>query len=193
MRRLTSRTSGRLSSRCSSWGCRGRSASTLKVLSSLLLLAVEVGETHDAPVAAVGRALAGEGERLLERGAAADGAVAAAAAVLELDVEDDPAGRGRGAGGGESGMRHVLQARRRAAARHRPGGGFPVVRENDGLGAPRRPGRRRHAAALRAPRPAEPRAAESHAHGWDHYLERLAGVAAGRDPGRDPWLDGDMS
>jgi uncharacterized protein YndB with AHSA1/START domain len=38
-----------------------------------------------------------------------------------------------------------------------------------------------------------PESAESHAHGWDHYLERLAGAAAGRNPGRDPWLDGDMS
>jgi uncharacterized protein YndB with AHSA1/START domain len=28
---------------------------------------------------------------------------------------------------------------------------------------------------------------ESHAHGWDHYMERLALVAAGRDPGPDPW------
>ncbi len=35
--------------------------------------------------------------------------------------------------------------------------------------------------------------AESHAHGWDHYLERLVVAAPGGDPGRDPWLDGDMS
>lgn len=35
--------------------------------------------------------------------------------------------------------------------------------------------------------------AASHAHGWDHYLGRLAEAAAGRDPGRDPWLDGEMS
>jgi uncharacterized protein YndB with AHSA1/START domain len=35
-------------------------------------------------------------------------------------------------------------------------------------------------------------AAESHAHGWDHYLERLVVAAAGGDPGRDPWLDGPM-
>jgi uncharacterized protein YndB with AHSA1/START domain len=35
-------------------------------------------------------------------------------------------------------------------------------------------------------------AAESHAHGWDHYLERLAVAACGDDPGRDPWLDGPM-
>jgi uncharacterized protein YndB with AHSA1/START domain len=36
-------------------------------------------------------------------------------------------------------------------------------------------------------------AAESHAHGWDHYLGRLAVAAAGGEPGRDPWLDGDVS
>jgi uncharacterized protein YndB with AHSA1/START domain len=36
-------------------------------------------------------------------------------------------------------------------------------------------------------------AADSHAHGWDHYLERLATAAAGGDPGRDPWIDGPMS
>ncbi len=35
-------------------------------------------------------------------------------------------------------------------------------------------------------------AATSHAHGWDHYLERLAVAAAGGDAGRDPWLDGPM-
>ena len=34
--------------------------------------------------------------------------------------------------------------------------------------------------------------AESHAHGWDHYLERLAVAGAGGDPGPDPWLTGDM-
>lgn len=28
---------------------------------------------------------------------------------------------------------------------------------------------------------------ESHAKGWAHYLDRLAVVAAGRDPGPDPW------
>lgn len=33
-------------------------------------------------------------------------------------------------------------------------------------------------------------AAESHAVGWDHYLERLVVAAGGGDPGRDPWLDG---
>jgi uncharacterized protein YndB with AHSA1/START domain len=35
--------------------------------------------------------------------------------------------------------------------------------------------------------------AESHAHGWDHYLERLVTAAAGGDPGPDPWISGDMS
>ena len=35
--------------------------------------------------------------------------------------------------------------------------------------------------------------AESHAHGWDHYLERLKVAGAGGDAGRDPWLDGQMS
>jgi hypothetical protein len=35
-------------------------------------------------------------------------------------------------------------------------------------------------------------AAGSHAHGWDHYLERLAVVAGGGDPGPDPWLSGQM-
>jgi uncharacterized protein YndB with AHSA1/START domain len=35
--------------------------------------------------------------------------------------------------------------------------------------------------------------AASHAHGWDHYLERLATVAAGGDPGVDPWLEGPMA
>ncbi len=30
-----------------------------------------------------------------------------------------------------------------------------------------------------------------HAHGWDHYLERLVVVAGGGDPGRDPWLESD--
>jgi uncharacterized protein YndB with AHSA1/START domain len=32
------------------------------------------------------------------------------------------------------------------------------------------------------------KSAESHAHGWDHYFERLAQVAAGEDPGPDPWV-----
>jgi hypothetical protein len=31
-------------------------------------------------------------------------------------------------------------------------------------------------------------AAASHAHGWGHYLGRLAAVAAGEDPGSDPWM-----
>jgi uncharacterized protein YndB with AHSA1/START domain len=34
--------------------------------------------------------------------------------------------------------------------------------------------------------------AGSHGHGWDHYFERLATVAAGGDPGADPWLSGSM-
>lgn len=34
---------------------------------------------------------------------------------------------------------------------------------------------------------------ESHTVGWEHYLGRLAVVAAGGDPGRDPWLDGPMA
>jgi uncharacterized protein YndB with AHSA1/START domain len=33
-------------------------------------------------------------------------------------------------------------------------------------------------------------AVESHAHGWDHYLERLTAVGAGGDPGPDPWISG---
>ena len=32
------------------------------------------------------------------------------------------------------------------------------------------------------------KAADSHTTGWDHYLPRLAVVAAGADPGPDPWL-----
>jgi uncharacterized protein YndB with AHSA1/START domain len=35
-------------------------------------------------------------------------------------------------------------------------------------------------------------AADSHGHGWDHYLERLQIVAAGGDAGVDPWLSGQM-
>ncbi|HEY8630333.1 MAG TPA: SRPBCC family protein [Gaiellaceae bacterium] len=35
-------------------------------------------------------------------------------------------------------------------------------------------------------------AAESHAHGWDHYLPRLEILAAGGDPGEDPWLTQEM-
>jgi uncharacterized protein YndB with AHSA1/START domain len=33
-------------------------------------------------------------------------------------------------------------------------------------------------------------ATAKHAHGWDHYLERLEIAARGDDAGRDPWLDG---
>jgi uncharacterized protein YndB with AHSA1/START domain len=36
-------------------------------------------------------------------------------------------------------------------------------------------------------------ATASHAHGWDHYLERLAAVGAGSDPGVDPWIAAPMS
>lgn len=36
-------------------------------------------------------------------------------------------------------------------------------------------------------------AAESHSHGWDHYLARLATLASGSDPGRDRWLERPMS
>ena len=36
-------------------------------------------------------------------------------------------------------------------------------------------------------------AAESHSQGWDHYLGRLAAVAAGDDPGVDPWIAGPMA
>jgi uncharacterized protein YndB with AHSA1/START domain len=32
-------------------------------------------------------------------------------------------------------------------------------------------------------------AAQKHAHGWDHYLQRLETAAGGGDPGRDTWLD----
>lgn len=35
-------------------------------------------------------------------------------------------------------------------------------------------------------------AVASHAHGWNHYLERLAAVAGGADPGTDPWQSGQM-
>src|SRR5947209_2956264 len=35
-------------------------------------------------------------------------------------------------------------------------------------------------------------AADSHAKGWDHYLERLAIAARGGDPRPDPWLSGEM-
>ena len=36
-------------------------------------------------------------------------------------------------------------------------------------------------------------AVQSHAHGWDHYFERLVIAARGGDPGADPWLTGDMT
>jgi len=35
-------------------------------------------------------------------------------------------------------------------------------------------------------------AGKRHAHGWDHYLARLAIAAPGGDPGTDPWLTGSM-
>jgi len=35
-------------------------------------------------------------------------------------------------------------------------------------------------------------AVASHAHGWDHYLERLEIAGAGGDPGEDPWLTQNM-
>jgi uncharacterized protein YndB with AHSA1/START domain len=35
--------------------------------------------------------------------------------------------------------------------------------------------------------------AASHAHGWDHYFERLAIAGSGGDAGEDPWLSGEMS
>jgi uncharacterized protein YndB with AHSA1/START domain len=35
-------------------------------------------------------------------------------------------------------------------------------------------------------------AVASHAHGWDHYFERLAMVASGGHPGVDPWIEGPM-
>lgn len=34
--------------------------------------------------------------------------------------------------------------------------------------------------------------AQSHAHGWDHYLERLGVAAGGGEPGTDPWITGEM-
>jgi uncharacterized protein YndB with AHSA1/START domain len=39
----------------------------------------------------------------------------------------------------------------------------------------------------------DPDAAARHAHGWEHYLERLRVVATGGNPGRDPWIDQPMS
>ena len=35
-------------------------------------------------------------------------------------------------------------------------------------------------------------AGQRHAHGWDHYLERLVVAASGGDSGTDPWLTGGM-
>ncbi len=35
-------------------------------------------------------------------------------------------------------------------------------------------------------------AATKHAHGWEHYLDRLQTCGAGRDPGIDPWITGPM-
>jgi uncharacterized protein YndB with AHSA1/START domain len=35
--------------------------------------------------------------------------------------------------------------------------------------------------------------ADAHAHGWDHYLSRLAVVAGGGEPGADPFIDGPTS
>jgi uncharacterized protein YndB with AHSA1/START domain len=35
-------------------------------------------------------------------------------------------------------------------------------------------------------------AAAAHGHGWQHYLGRLATVAAGGDPGVDPWIERPM-
>lgn len=36
-------------------------------------------------------------------------------------------------------------------------------------------------------------AVQSHAHGWDHYFERLVIAAEGGNPGADPWLTGEMT
>jgi uncharacterized protein YndB with AHSA1/START domain len=36
-------------------------------------------------------------------------------------------------------------------------------------------------------------AAQSHAHGWDHYLPRLVTAAGGGDAGVDPWTTGEMT
>ena len=36
-------------------------------------------------------------------------------------------------------------------------------------------------------------AAQSHGHGWDHYLERLVIAAGGGDAGPDPWVAGEMT
>jgi uncharacterized protein YndB with AHSA1/START domain len=37
------------------------------------------------------------------------------------------------------------------------------------------------------------KSAESHAHGWDHYFERLVVAAQGGDPGVDTWIERPMS
>lgn len=38
-----------------------------------------------------------------------------------------------------------------------------------------------------------PAQAAMHGTGWDHFLARLGLAAAGRDPGRDPWLTSSVS
>jgi uncharacterized protein YndB with AHSA1/START domain len=38
-----------------------------------------------------------------------------------------------------------------------------------------------------------PESGAAHADGWDHFLPRLATVAAGGDPGPDPWSSGEAS
>ena len=40
--------------------------------------------------------------------------------------------------------------------------------------------------------PAQPAITEAHAAGWARYLDRLAMVAEGRDPGPDDWASGVM-
>ena len=37
-----------------------------------------------------------------------------------------------------------------------------------------------------------PDSAAQHAHGWDHYLDRLVVAAGGGDAGEDPWTTGEM-
>ena len=34
-----------------------------------------------------------------------------------------------------------------------------------------------------------PESAQSHGHGWDHYIGRLVTAAGGGDPGIDPWVE----
>jgi uncharacterized protein YndB with AHSA1/START domain len=36
-------------------------------------------------------------------------------------------------------------------------------------------------------------AVDIHRNGWEHYVERLAAVASGEDPGPDPWLDPEVA